>query len=99
MFTVNAKGQITLGKDLAKHLSVRPGGKVVVEKLPEGRLVLSAVPSTGDISAAFGFVKRKGGPSLSLEDINNFTTRAGQASGDNSAHDPSMALHKIDTTS
>jgi ABC-2 type transport system ATP-binding protein len=44
-------------------------------------------------------LERKGGPSLSLEDINNFTTRAGQASGDNSAHDPSMALHEIDTTS
>jgi AbrB family looped-hinge helix DNA binding protein len=75
MFTVNAKGQITLGKDVVKHLGAHPGGKVVVEKLPEGRLVLRAVPPTGDISDAFGFVKRKGGPSLSLEDINKLTTR------------------------
>jgi AbrB family looped-hinge helix DNA binding protein len=75
IFTVNAKGQITLGKELMKHLGAHPGGKVVVEKLPDGRLELKAVAPTGDISDVFGFLKRKGRPSLSLEDINKLTIR------------------------
>ncbi len=36
--TVNAKGQVTLRKDLLKHLGVRPGDKIAVDKLPAGRI-------------------------------------------------------------
>ena len=35
--TVTAKGQITLRKELLKHLGVQPGDKIVVDKLPDGR--------------------------------------------------------------
>jgi hypothetical protein len=31
--TITAKGQVTLGRDLLQHLGVRPGEKVVVNKL------------------------------------------------------------------
>jgi AbrB family looped-hinge helix DNA binding protein len=67
--TVTAKGQITLPKNLLKHLGVRPGEKIAVAKLPGGRLVVSARP-TGKISDVFGLLKKKDGPSLSIEDIN-----------------------------
>jgi bifunctional DNA-binding transcriptional regulator/antitoxin component of YhaV-PrlF toxin-antitoxin module len=66
---VTAKGQITLTKNLLKHLGVRPGEKIAVAKLPGGRLVVSARP-TGKISDVFGLLKEKDGPSLSIEDIN-----------------------------
>jgi AbrB family looped-hinge helix DNA binding protein len=68
--TVTAKGQVTLRKDLLEHLGVRPGQRVSVEKLPDGRIEVKAAPPTGKISDAFDFLKRKGGPSLSIDEMN-----------------------------
>jgi AbrB family looped-hinge helix DNA binding protein len=72
--TVTAKGQVTLRKDLLEHLGVHPGEKITVDKLPDGRIEVKAAP-TGKISDAFGFLKRKDGPSLSIEEINEFAAR------------------------
>jgi len=68
--TVTAKGQVTLRRDLLKHLGVHPGEKITVEKLPDGRIEMKAVRPTGSISDVFDFLKKKGGPSLSIDDIN-----------------------------
>ena len=73
--TVTAKGQVTLRKDILKHLGVHPGDKIAVDKLPDGRIEVKAVRPTGKISDAFGFLKRKGGPSLSIEEINKIAAR------------------------
>ena len=37
--SVTAKGQVTLRKDLLKHLGVKPGDKIDVNMLPDGRIV------------------------------------------------------------
>jgi AbrB family looped-hinge helix DNA binding protein len=68
--TVTAKGQVTLPKNLLKHLGIRPGEKVAVAKLPSGRIEMRAARPTGKISDVFGLLKKKDGPSLSIEDIN-----------------------------
>ena len=73
--TVTAKGQITLRKDLLKHLGVHPGEKLSVDKLPDGRIEMKAVRPTGKISDIFNVWKRKGGPSLSIEEINEIAAR------------------------
>jgi len=73
--TVTAKGQVTLRKDLLKHLGVHPGEKIAVDKLPDGRIEMKAVRPTGKISDVFGFLKRKNGPSLSIEEISEVLTR------------------------
>ena len=73
--TVTAKGQITLRKDLLKHLGIQPGEKITVDKLPGGRIEMKATQPAGNISEAFGFLKKKGGPSLSIEEINRIATR------------------------
>jgi bifunctional DNA-binding transcriptional regulator/antitoxin component of YhaV-PrlF toxin-antitoxin module len=73
--TVTAKGQVTLRKDLLKHLGVRPGERITVDKLPDGRIEMKAVRPTGKISDVFGFLKRKNGPSLSIEEINEIAAR------------------------
>jgi AbrB family looped-hinge helix DNA binding protein len=75
MLTVTAKGQVTLRKDLLKHLGVHPGDKITVDKLPDGRIEMKAVRATGKISDVFGFLKRKNGPSLSIEEINEIAAR------------------------
>ena len=47
--TVTAKGQITLRKDLLKHLGAQPGEKIVVDKLPDGRIEIKALRPKGKI--------------------------------------------------
>jgi AbrB family looped-hinge helix DNA binding protein len=73
--TITTKGQVTLRKDLLNHLGVRPGEKIAVEKLPDGRIEVRAVRPAGRISDVFNFLKRKGGPSLSIEEMNKVAAR------------------------
>jgi len=73
--TVTAKGQVTLRKDLLEHLGVQPGERIAVDKLPDGRIEIKAVPPSSKISDVFDLLKRKSGPSLSIEDINKVTRR------------------------
>ena len=73
--TVTAKGQVTLRKDLLKHLGVHPGEKITVDKLPDGRIEVRAAQPVGAISDAFDFLKKKDGPSLSVEEINTIAAR------------------------
>jgi bifunctional DNA-binding transcriptional regulator/antitoxin component of YhaV-PrlF toxin-antitoxin module len=73
--TVTAKGQVTLRKDLLKHLGVQPRDKIAVNKLPDGRIEVKAARPTGKISDAFGFLKRKNGPSLSIKEMNTIAAR------------------------
>ena len=75
MLTVTAKGQVTLRKDLLKHLGVRPGEKITVDQLPDGRIEMKAARPTGKISDVFNLLKRESGPSLSIEDINRIAAR------------------------
>jgi AbrB family looped-hinge helix DNA binding protein len=75
--TVTSKGQVTLRKDLLDHLGIRPGQKLVVEKLPDGRIEVKASRPVGNISDVFGALgdKRKG-RALSIEEINEVTAKA-----------------------
>lgn len=66
--TVTAKGQITLRRELLRHLGVVPGQKVQVEMLADGTLALqSAQPQRLD---AFVGCLPKPERALSVEEIN-----------------------------
>ena len=67
--TVTAEGQVTLRKDLLKHLGVHPGEEVTVEKLPNGRIEVKAARPTGKISDVFDFLKEENSPSLSIGEM------------------------------
>jgi AbrB family looped-hinge helix DNA binding protein len=75
ILTVTAKGQVTLRKDLLEHLGVHPGEKITVNKLPDGKIEVKAARPTGKISDVFGLLKRKGGPSLTIEEMNKIAAR------------------------
>jgi len=68
--TVTAKGQVTLRKDILRHLGVHPGEKVSVNKLPDGRVEVKALPPTGRISDVFDAFDADGAPALSIDQIN-----------------------------
>ena len=74
--TITAKGQVTLRKDLLEHLGVHPGERIIVDKLPDGRIEAKAARPTGKISDVFGFLKRENGPSLSVEEMNRISAQA-----------------------
>ena len=73
--TVTAKGRITLSKELLKHLGVRPGEKITVDKIRNGRIEMKAARPTGKVSDAFGVVKKKDGPALSIEQMNKIAAQ------------------------
>ena len=70
ILTVTAKGQITLKKDLLKHLGVGPGEKIDADKLPDGRIVVRASATDGAISDFIGCLSKRGGPKLTIDKIN-----------------------------
>jgi hypothetical protein len=73
--TITSKRQVSLSKDLLRHLGVKPGEKVAVEKLPHGRIEMRAARPTGKISDVFGLLKREHGPSLSNRQIKKIAAR------------------------
>lgn len=73
--TVAAKGKVTLSTDILRHLGVRPGEKIAVTKLPGGRIDVRAAQPMGKVSDAFNLLRRKQGPSLSIEEMNRIAAR------------------------
>lgn len=73
--TVTAKGQVTLRKEILRHLGVQPGEKVTVDRLPDGRIEVKAARPAGKISDAFDFLKRKRSSTLSLEEMNDIAAK------------------------
>lgn len=67
--TITAKGQVTLRKDILRHIGAEAGGKVIVDKLADGRIEVRAQRATGRISDVFDLLKREHGPALSIEEI------------------------------
>ena len=78
--TITAKGQVTLRKDVLKHLGVAPGEQVSVEKLPDGRVEVKAAPA-GRITDIFNCLKKPDRRGLSVDEMNEIAARgwAGQA--------------------
>lgn len=69
--TITAKGQVTLRREVLRHLGVAPGAKVEVDLLPNGRVEVRAAPQAApDISSVFGMLKREGQPPVSIEALN-----------------------------
>lgn len=73
--TVTSKGQVTLRKDVLNHLGVKPGGRIIVDKLPDGRIEVRADQPKGHISTVFNALKPARGKSLSLAQIENLAAR------------------------
>ena len=73
--TITAKGQVTLKKELLKHLGVSPGEKIEADTLPDGRILVSAAAQDGTIGDFIGCLSRRGGPKLTLEEINELAAQ------------------------
>ena len=74
--TVTARGQVTFRKDVLQHLGIRPGEKIELELLPDGRGVLKAARQTGTITDFVGLLAGRTTKIATLEEINAATAQA-----------------------
>jgi bifunctional DNA-binding transcriptional regulator/antitoxin component of YhaV-PrlF toxin-antitoxin module len=73
--TITAKGQVTLKQDLLKHQGTSPGEKIEADKLPDGKIVVRAAAVDGSIADFIGCLSKKGGPKLTMDEMNEIATR------------------------
>jgi antitoxin PrlF len=73
--TITAKGQVTLRKDLLKHLGVEPGEKIVIDKLPGGRITVTAARNSKPITEFIGLLAEKSRVPLTIEQMNEITAQ------------------------
>jgi bifunctional DNA-binding transcriptional regulator/antitoxin component of YhaV-PrlF toxin-antitoxin module len=67
--TVTARGQVTFRKDVLKHLGIRPGEKITLEFLPEGRAALRAAQPSGTIEGFLGLLAGKTKKVATIDEI------------------------------
>jgi bifunctional DNA-binding transcriptional regulator/antitoxin component of YhaV-PrlF toxin-antitoxin module len=68
--TITVTGRVTLGKDVLRHLGIRPGEKIELILLPGGRAELKAARPEGTIDDFIGLLAGKTDRVLSLELMN-----------------------------
>ena len=84
--TVTAKGQVTFRKGVLKHLGIKPGERIELALLPDGRAELRAAAQMGSFSELAGFLKGKtNGTVLSIEEIDEAIADASAAAGSSEA--------------
>lgn len=68
--TVTAKGQVTLKKELLQHLGVKPGQRVDVDRLPDGKLAIRAHEQSGSIEDFIGCLSGLTDKVATIEEMN-----------------------------
>jgi bifunctional DNA-binding transcriptional regulator/antitoxin component of YhaV-PrlF toxin-antitoxin module len=80
--TVTARGQVTFRKEVLQHLGIKPGEKIELDLLPDGRAELKASQRKGSFRDLHGLLKGKtNGQVLTIEEINESIAEAGAAAG------------------
>jgi bifunctional DNA-binding transcriptional regulator/antitoxin component of YhaV-PrlF toxin-antitoxin module len=69
ILTVTARGQVTFRKDVLHHLGIKPGDKIALDKLPDGRVGLRAAKPSGAIEGFFGVLAGKTPKVATLDEI------------------------------
>lgn len=73
--TVTARGQVTFRKEVLQHLGIRPGEKIELDLLPNGRGVLKAAGQTGAITDFVGLLAGRTKKVATIDEINAATTQ------------------------
>ncbi len=80
--SVTARGQVTFRKEVLQHLGIKPGDKIELLLLPDGRAELRAAQPKGSFRELQGILKDKtNGVRLSIEGINEAIADAGARAG------------------
>lgn len=68
--TVTARGQVTLRKDVLQHLGIKPGEKIELDLLPDGRGILKAARAAGTMDGFVGLLSGRTKKVATIEEIN-----------------------------
>lgn len=68
--TVTARGQVTFRKEVLQHLGIKPGEKIELDLLPDGRGLLKAARSTGTIDGFLGLLAGRTKKIATIEELN-----------------------------
>ena len=79
--TVTAKGQVTFRKDVQQHLGIRPGEKIELDLLPDGKGLLKAARPGGTIDGFVGLLAGRTRKVASIEEMNDATAQAWAGEG------------------
>jgi bifunctional DNA-binding transcriptional regulator/antitoxin component of YhaV-PrlF toxin-antitoxin module len=69
--TVTARGQVTFRREVLQHLGIKPGEKIELDLLPDGRAELKAARVPGTIDEFLGLLAGKTTKVATIEEIND----------------------------
>ncbi len=73
--TVTSRGQVTFRKEVLQHLGIKPGEKIELDLLPDGRGLLRAARPSGSISSFVGMLAGRTKKVATIEEINQAAAR------------------------
>jgi len=68
--TITARGQVTFRKEILKHLGIKPGDRIALELLPDGRASLKAARPGKSIDSFLGLLAGKTKKVATIEEMN-----------------------------
>lgn len=71
--TVTSRGQVTFKKEVLQHLGIKPGEKIELDLLPDGRGILKAARPTATIAGFVGVLAGRTNKVASIDEINAAT--------------------------
>ena len=81
--TVTARVQVTFRKEVLQHLGIKPGERIEMDLLPDGRATLRAVQQKASFRKLRGFLKGKtNGKVLTIEEMDDAIAEAGAVAGE-----------------
>ena len=75
ILTITARGQVTFKKEVLQHLGIRPGEKIELDLLPDGRGIIKAARPAGTIDGFVGLLAGRTKKIATIEEINEATTQ------------------------
>jgi antitoxin PrlF len=73
---VTAKGQVTLRRDILRHLGIKPGDRVTFDTSSEGKLVVEPAKPKGSINAFIGCLSGETDVVLTIDEMNDVIAAA-----------------------
>lgn len=72
--TVTTRGQVTFRKDVLQHLGIKPGEKIELDLLPDGRGIIQAARPTGTMADFVGFLSGRSKKIATIDEISAAST-------------------------
>ena len=73
--TITTKGQVTFRKNVLQHLGIKPGEKIELDLLPDGRGLLKAARPAATIKNFCGLLAGRTKKVATIEEINAATAQ------------------------